>query len=130
MIHLDRLFKVRLLIDLLHELCRRVYSPGENVIIEEYLVLCKERLHFLFKQFIRTKRARFGIKLYELATADGITLDFIAYYGHGAFDGGDTNADMPTTERIPVYFMHPFLNDFEFCIQTIFIPVPSLPNIF
>ena len=41
------------------------------------LLYSKVSLHF--KQFIRTKRARFGIKLYELYTENGITLDVLIY---------------------------------------------------
>jgi len=60
----DRLHKVRPLIDGLRERCRKVYYPGKNLSVDESLVLFKGRVHF--KQFIRTKRARFGIKLFEL----------------------------------------------------------------
>ena len=66
----DRLHKVRPLIELLHDHCKRVYTPGQNVSVDESLVLFKGRLHF--KQYIRTKRARFGTKSYELTTVDGI----------------------------------------------------------
>ena len=31
----------------------------------------------MFKQFIRTYRSRFGLKLYELTSAEGILLDFL-----------------------------------------------------
>jgi len=43
----------------LDEMCR----------LNESLVLFKGRLHF--RQYIKAKRARFGIKLYELYTSDG-----------------------------------------------------------
>ena len=122
----DRLNKVRPLIELLHEHCRRVYRPGQNVSVDESLVLYKKRLQF--KQFIRTKRARFGIKLYELTTADGITLDFVVYCGRGIFDDDDTKANMPTTERIPVYLMQPLLNGCRIFCTNNFYTSPSLSN--
>ena len=31
----------------------------------------------MFKQYIRIKRARFGIKLYELASVESILLEFL-----------------------------------------------------
>lgn len=34
-----------------------------------------------FKQFIRTKRARFGVKLYQICTATDIPLDYMIYHG-------------------------------------------------
>ena len=56
-----------------------VYYPHDNLTVDESLVLYKGRIHF--KQYIRTKRARYGIKMFELATADGILLDFMIYQG-------------------------------------------------
>ena len=54
--------------------CGKVYSPGKSLSMDESLVLFKERLSF--KQYISSKRARFGIKLYQLCTFNGILLDF------------------------------------------------------
>ena len=104
--------------------CRGVYTPGQNLSVDESLVLFKGRLHF--KQFIRTKRARFGIKLYELTTDDGITLDFLVYCGRGMFDDDDGNEEMPTTERIPVVLMQPFLNANSILFTDNFYTSPSL----
>lgn len=75
----DCLGKIRPLIDLIHARCAAVYSPGRDLCVDESLVLFKGRL--AFKQFIRTKRARFGIKLFELCTCHGILLDFMVYHG-------------------------------------------------
>ena len=95
----DSLHKVQPLIEALHERCQKVYYPGQNLSVDELLVLFKGRLHF--KQFIGTKRARFGIKLYELCTSSGIALDFLVYYGKGMFKDDDPYYDMPSSERIP-----------------------------
>ena len=103
----DRLHKVRPLIELIRGGCKNVYCPGQNLSVDESLVLFKGRLHF--KQYIRTKRARFGIKLYELTTSNGITLDFLVYCGKGMFYE-DGNEDMPSTEQIPAALMEPFLD--------------------
>ena len=70
----DRLHKLRPSLELVRERCKKVYSPGKELCVDESLVLFKGRL--AFKQFIRTKRAGFGIKLYELCTSTSITLDF------------------------------------------------------
>ena len=105
----DRLHKVRPLIDGLRERCRKVYYPGKNLSVDESLVLFKGRLHF--KQFIRTKRARFGIKLFELCTSSGITLDLLVYCGKGMFSDDDLGEDMPHSERIPALLMEPFLHN-------------------
>ena len=76
----DRLFKIRTLMDMVRQKFNSVYYPPENLTVDESLVLYKGRL--LFKQYIRTKSARHGIKIFELATADGILLDFMIYQGN------------------------------------------------
>ena len=95
----DSLHKVQPLIEALHERCQKVYYPGQNLSVDELLVLFKGRLHF--KLFIGTKRARFGIKLYELCTSSGIALDFLVYYRKGMFRDDDPYYDMSSSERIP-----------------------------
>ena len=60
----DRLHKVRPFLDLIRNRFQRVYKPGKNLSVDESLILFKGRIHF--RQYIKTKRARFGIKLYEL----------------------------------------------------------------
>lgn len=103
----DRLHKIRPLINLFRERCYAVYSPGQNLSIDESLVLFKGRLKF--RQYIKTKRARFGVKFYELCTSDGITLDFLIYCGKGMFHEDDPYQEMCATERIPAVLMDAFL---------------------
>ena len=79
------------LIDFLRSKFQRVFQPGKHLSVDESLVLYKGRLHF--KQYIRMKRASFRIKLYELTTSNGITLDFLVYYGKGMFDEDDPNSE-------------------------------------
>ena len=56
--------------------------------IDESLVLFKERL--VFKQYIPSKRHRFGIKLFVLCDcATGIILDVIVYSGKDAYISKD-----------------------------------------
>ncbi|XP_018400066.1 PREDICTED: piggyBac transposable element-derived protein 4-like [Cyphomyrmex costatus] len=54
--------------------------PGQNVCIDESLMLWKGRL--VFKQFLPLKRHRFGIKLFELVDCEtGFILNFVIYTG-------------------------------------------------
>ena len=76
----DRLFKIRDIMNMLKEKLNTVYYPPEHITVDESLILFKGRL--LFKQYMKSKRSRFGIKFYELSTADGILLDFILYQGN------------------------------------------------
>ena len=64
---------------MINDRCGAVYYPCEDLSVDESLVLFKGRL--FFKQYIRTKRSRFGIKLYELCTHNGILLGFMTYHG-------------------------------------------------
>lgn len=57
-----------------------VYTPNRDLSIDESLLLWKGRLSF--KQFIRIKRARFGIKTYILSEAKtGYIWNMIVYVG-------------------------------------------------
>ena len=76
----DRLYKIREIINMIKQQCREVYSPGKNLSVDESLVLFKGRLSFM--QYIKSKRARFGIKLFQLCTSSGIPLDFLVYHGN------------------------------------------------
>lgn len=56
------------------------YVPGPNISIDESLTLWKGVL--LFRQYIRTKAARFGIKTFELCdSVTGYLWSFIVYTG-------------------------------------------------
>ena len=95
----DQLHKIRPFLDMSSEGFRKVYQPGKQLSVDKSLILFKGQLHF--KQYIKTKRSRFGIKLYELTTSNGVTLGLLVYLGKGMFPGDNPNSDMPTTERIP-----------------------------
>ena len=103
----DWLHKIRPFLDLSCERFRKVYQLGKTLSVDESLVLFKGRLKF--KQYIKTKRSFFGIKIYELATSHGITLDLWVYSGKRMFGEDDPNSDMPSTETIPSVLMEPFL---------------------
>ena len=76
----DKLYKCRSIINMIKDRCCRVYSPGKCLSMDESLVLFKGRLSF--KQYISSKRARFGIKLYQLCASNGMLLDFLVYHGN------------------------------------------------
>ena len=64
---------------MINERSGAVYHPSEDLSVDESFILFKGRI--FFKQYIRTKRSRFGIKLYELCTHNGFLLGFIIYHG-------------------------------------------------
>ena len=58
--------------------------PYQNLVLDESLMLWKSRLSF--KQYILSKRSRFGIKLYMLRDCrTGFILDFIIYTGSSTY---------------------------------------------
>ncbi|XP_068220470.1 piggyBac transposable element-derived protein 4-like [Palaemon carinicauda] len=63
-------------------------DPGKNIAIDEALVLWKGRLGF--RQFIKTKRARFGIKVFVMCNSEkewsGYCYNFQIYYGKETSD--------------------------------------------
>ena len=64
--------------------------------------------------------------MYEITTADNITLGFLVYCGREIFYDDDGTEDMPTTERIPVFLMQPFLNKGRILFTGQFYTSPSL----
>ena len=70
--------------DMLTDISMKNVDAGEHIAIDEALVLWKDRLHF--GQFIRTKRARFGIKLFVVCNSEkdwiGYNWNFCVYYGN------------------------------------------------
>ena len=67
--NLDRLYKVRAVIEYIVDRFRSVYVPNEFVYIDEELLLWKGRLSF--KQYISNKRSRSGIKLFSPCETNG-----------------------------------------------------------
>jgi len=105
----DRLRKIKEITQLIRNRCRSVYTPGRDLCVDESLLLFKGRL--AFKQFIKTKRARFGIKMFDLCTKDGILLDVIVYTGDMSNDLiSIPNRDFLMSERIPITLLQPYLN--------------------
>jgi hypothetical protein len=76
----DRLYKIRHVVDSLRTSFKSSFSPYQDVVIDESLLLFKGRLSF--KQYIPSKRSRFGIKTFVMCDCKtGYILDFIVYTG-------------------------------------------------
>ncbi|XP_050518489.1 piggyBac transposable element-derived protein 4-like, partial [Diabrotica virgifera virgifera] len=68
----DRLYKVRPLITFFNERMDEIYYPGRELSLDESMILWRGRL--VFRQYIKNKRHKFGIKLYMLTTPNGCIL--------------------------------------------------------
>lgn len=74
----DRLNKCNPLISLLQKCFLHYYTPDQNLSVDEYVMSFKGRLTFC--QFIPSKRARYGIKLYKMCeSTTGYTCIFFFY---------------------------------------------------
>ena len=79
----DRLEKSRPIIDDFKRKFRNCMNPTQNLCIDESLLLWKGRLDF--KQYMPSKRHRFGIKLFQLVDCETkFILDFIVHTGSTA----------------------------------------------
>ena len=121
----DRLWKIREFTQMVHQRCKEVFTPGRDLCVDESLLLFKGRLGF--KQFIKTKRVRFGIKLFELCTKTSILLDFLVY-------SGDMTKELITvperdflmSEPILLMLMQPYLQKgYRLFVDNFYIPHAS-----
>ena len=64
----DPLFKICPFLDILSRQFRNIYKPGQDICIDERLIPYKGRIYF--RQFIPSKRARFGVKAFVLSESD------------------------------------------------------------
>lgn len=98
----DPLRKVRPFLKLLQQACSNTYRPGEELSADESLLLYKGKL--LFKQYIPTKRARSGIKVYCLCeSATGYLFNFLVHSTaaeNGKFGEGLGCDQLSLSERI------------------------------
>lgn len=87
---LDRLYKVRPLINYFNNKMNTIYYPKKELSLDESMVLWRGRL--VFRQYIQNKRHKYGIKLYMLTEPAGLVLKFAVYTG--VFDdmGGQGHA--------------------------------------
>ena len=75
---LDRLWKARDILDLIVTKVKSLFKPFRNLCIDESLILFRGRV--VFRQYIPSKRHRYGIKLFVIADCDtGIVLDIVVY---------------------------------------------------
>lgn len=105
----DRLYKIRSIIDHINRVCNLVYVPPRELSVDKSLILFKGRL--FFKQTIRTKRARVGVKMYPLCTFDGITMSLRIYCAQAIpFEDVRGGYNFTKTEQIVLKLMDPYLD--------------------
>ncbi|XP_068093018.1 piggyBac transposable element-derived protein 4-like [Hyperolius riggenbachi] len=127
----DRLFKLRPLIDHLNNTFSEVYTPEQNIAIDESLVPFHGRLSI--KQYIPSKRSRYGIKLYRLCeSGTGYTYKFTIYEGKDSLiEPAVCPPYMSTTERIVLDLIHPLLyQGYHLYVENFYTSVPLFKFLF
>lgn len=76
---LGRLEKVNFIVDYFNNKMAQIYYPCKELSLDEAMVLWRGRL--VFRQYIKGKRHKYGIKLYSLTEPFGLTLRFLIYSG-------------------------------------------------
>eukprot|EP00117_Sycon_ciliatum_P045922 scpid101552/ scgid32953/ PiggyBac transposable element-derived protein 4 len=102
----DKLYKARPLIDLLLARFQSVYRPSKYINVDEELVKFKGRVRF--RQFIPSKRARFGVKIYALCDTDGYFWNSLVYIGKTA--AFPLAAELGAIGALVVHIMQGLLN--------------------
>lgn len=71
--------KVYPVFDIIIQKFQSLYFPDENLFLDESLLLHRGRLKW--RQYIKNKKAKYGIKFYELFLHDGYVLNIDMYKG-------------------------------------------------
>ncbi|XP_050305494.1 piggyBac transposable element-derived protein 4-like [Anthonomus grandis grandis] len=99
---------------LIKENCQNLVDPGPVFAIDEQLMLYKGRLHF--RQYIKSKRSRFGIKIFSLCPSKpelrGYTWNFCIFIGKYIYDISHLpgTENLSFSEKIVVYLCQNLLN--------------------
>nr|XP_039254067.1 piggyBac transposable element-derived protein 4-like isoform X2 [Styela clava] len=99
----DKLFKIRGLLSLVLPLFQSCYTPGRDIAIDETLIPFKGKISF--RQTIKTKRARTGIKVWVLAESlTGYVSRLQIYTGRDPTAGKETGL----ATRVVKYLINPY----------------------
>ncbi|XP_069363497.1 piggyBac transposable element-derived protein 4-like [Maniola hyperantus] len=75
----SRLHKIQPILDRFNNIMADLYYPEANLSIDESMVLWRGRL--VFRQYIKNKKHKYGVKLYELCESSGIVMKIRVYKG-------------------------------------------------
>lgn len=90
----DRLWKLRSIIDYFNEKFKTIYTPEENVSLNESLMKYTGRI-YMYKQYNPSKRVRFGVKFYkQCESKSGYCIQF--YTGQDR----NINADISISQQL------------------------------
>ncbi|KAJ8729506.1 hypothetical protein PYW08_001087 [Mythimna loreyi] len=105
----DPLFSFGPILDHLNSRFKEAYVPSQNICIDESLTLWKGNLKF--RQYIKTKAAKFGVKTYELCeSSTGYLWSFLVYLGKATtYDPTFPSTLLKSTATV-LTLIHPLLD--------------------
>lgn len=71
--------KVQQIVSHLNDTMRRIYTPDRNLSLDESMMLWRGRL--VFRQYIKNKKHKYGVKFFELCQYDGLVVRASIYTG-------------------------------------------------
>ncbi|CAB3255308.1 unnamed protein product [Arctia plantaginis] len=77
----NKLKKIHDLANMLNSRFQEVLTPGKFIVIDESMIPWRGRLKF--KQYIKNKSHKYGVKIYKLCTPEGYIYNSIIYSGKG-----------------------------------------------
>ena len=106
----DRLKRIRPFLAEVQSIFKNNYQPNREICVDESLVLYKGCL--LFKQYIKSKRARFGVKIFSACSSEGYMYNFEVYSGKGdqIFPTPADGDDLSMSERIVTHLVKDLLD--------------------
>lgn len=75
----DRLYKVRPILTHFNDIMRKNYVPDKKLSIDESMMLWRGRL--FFRQYIKNKKHKYGVKFYKLCESNGLIQKIKIYCG-------------------------------------------------
>jgi hypothetical protein len=89
----DKLYKIRDVYNMLLIQFKQILKPGKVLVIDETMVPWRGRLHF--RQYIKNKSHKYGVKLYKACTPEGYTFNIIIYT-----DKGDSGRELNHSQNV------------------------------
>lgn len=86
-----------------------LYKPHKQLSLDESMLLFRGRLSF--RQYIKSKKAKYGVKFYILTSSDGYILNFKIYQGktETSIDIDTETSSKSKTEKLVLNLMQPYL---------------------
>ena len=75
----DKLYKIRPILNHFNATMKNIYIPGKHVCIDESMMLWRGRLSF--RQYIKNKKYKYGVKHYNLCESNGLIIKTKIYCG-------------------------------------------------